>query len=181
MTREIFIKYVHFFMKSIPARRPVVLVVDGHTSRFDYDSLQLLESNNIYCFCIPSHTSQFMQPNDVSLSGIWQKNCVDMYNDWRLKNPVELIEKKVSNLVISETFNKTKFEVSKIKNGWEKSGIFPLNINKCLENINLNLNIKENNVLENSIDVVINVNSDSKNIIIDSNFENRIVIPKVYI
>lgn len=44
---------------------PVFLFVDGHASRWSLAALNHLLSHNVFCICLPSHTSIWAQPNDA--------------------------------------------------------------------------------------------------------------------
>ena len=48
--------------------RPVVLLVDGHSSHIDIHTSKFCRDNNILLHCLPPHSSHLTQPLDVSLS-----------------------------------------------------------------------------------------------------------------
>ena len=62
MTQRTFFDYCIHFVKNIPQdqgkeKQPVLLFLDGHSSRWDVSSLLYLLQNNVYPFFLPSHTS----------------------------------------------------------------------------------------------------------------------------
>ena len=41
--------------------RHCLLIVDGHTSHFDYELLQFAKANRIVVLCLPAHTTHVLQ------------------------------------------------------------------------------------------------------------------------
>ena len=69
MTQEVFYKFAQHFVNTLPENHgPVLLIVDGHASRWSLQALQLLLTNKVYLFVIASHTSIWAQPNDCGLN-----------------------------------------------------------------------------------------------------------------
>jgi hypothetical protein len=69
MTQEVFYQFVKHFIASLSeGHGPVILLLDGHGSRWSVPALQLLLANNVYPFFIASHTSIWAQPNDAGIN-----------------------------------------------------------------------------------------------------------------
>ena len=69
MTQQIMLDFAIHFVKNLPSTQgklgePVILFLDGHSSRWDVPSLLYFMENNVYPFFIASHTSVWAQPND---------------------------------------------------------------------------------------------------------------------
>ena len=69
MTKELFPTWCRHFVTNLPqgmgkGGQPVILIFDGHASRWNYAGLHYLQQNNVYCLCLPGHTSIWAQPND---------------------------------------------------------------------------------------------------------------------
>ena len=47
-----------------------LLVVDGHTSHFDYELLQYAKANRIVVLCLPAHTTHVLQSEWLSMK-LW--------------------------------------------------------------------------------------------------------------
>jgi len=45
--------------------KPALLFLDGHASRWSVNALFYLRKNNVFVFCVPSHTTIWSQPNDA--------------------------------------------------------------------------------------------------------------------
>ena len=67
ITQELYLKWFHFFLASIPPTRPALLIEDGHTSHVSIEVIELARSNGVYLLCLPSHTSHILQPLDVGV------------------------------------------------------------------------------------------------------------------
>ena len=68
MKQSTMLPYAQHFVKNLPKDRDtsegVLLLMDGHSSRWDLASLKYFFDNNVYLFFFPSHTSIWSQPND---------------------------------------------------------------------------------------------------------------------
>ena len=69
-TRETFEDWCNYFVRTMlnegwgsKHNKPMILLIDGHTSRWTYDGLHVLINAGIYPFFIASHTSAWHQPN----------------------------------------------------------------------------------------------------------------------
>lgn len=68
MKQSTMLPYAEHFIKFLPDDRapddPIILLLDGHSSRWDIPALKYLFENRVYAFYLPSHTSVWSQPND---------------------------------------------------------------------------------------------------------------------
>jgi len=70
-TQETFYHYCQHFVASVPPpnkRDPIILLLDGHASRWNTQALRLLFTNCVFPFFLPSHTSIWSQPNDAGIN-----------------------------------------------------------------------------------------------------------------
>jgi hypothetical protein len=69
MTPEDFYQYVEHFVASLPKDHgPVILFLDGHSSRWSVPALRYLMDHQVYPFFIASHTFIWAQPNDCGVN-----------------------------------------------------------------------------------------------------------------
>ena len=69
MTQETFYHFCQHFVSSLPnSHLPVILVLDGHGSRWSVPALSYLMRHEVYPFFIASHTSIWAQPNDAGVN-----------------------------------------------------------------------------------------------------------------
>ena len=88
MTKDCFPHFCRHFVKNLPAGQgkggePVILVFDGHASRWNLIGLQYLMEHNVYCLCIPGHTSIWAQPNDCGPNSSFKSMLGDAIAEWR--------------------------------------------------------------------------------------------------
>ena len=67
--KEVFIRHVNIKRElfNCPTQR-AVLIVDGHSSRYDDETFQMLRDENIDLLIIPAHSSHLTQPLDLGLN-----------------------------------------------------------------------------------------------------------------
>jgi hypothetical protein len=69
MTQENFFHYVNHFLQARPTNPgPIILLLDGHGSRWSVPALRKLIANNVFPFFFASHTSIWAQPNDAGVN-----------------------------------------------------------------------------------------------------------------
>ena len=54
------------FVKQIPPARPVMLLVDGHSSHYEPESIRAAAEQSIIVFCLPPHSTHITQSLNVS-------------------------------------------------------------------------------------------------------------------
>ena len=54
----------HFLVNAV-SRRPLLLLLDGHSSHFEPKSIKFAKENGVVIFCLPPHTTHECQPLDV--------------------------------------------------------------------------------------------------------------------
>jgi len=75
MTTELFYGWiVNHFALQIPPQRPVVLLVDGHSTHIDIETSSFCQENGILLYCLPPHSSHITQPLDVGFYGPFKKS-----------------------------------------------------------------------------------------------------------
>ena len=57
ITREIFNGWFKHFLNSIPSTRPVILILDGHSSHYCPESIRMAAENQIIMCALPPHTT----------------------------------------------------------------------------------------------------------------------------
>ena len=91
MELEVFNAYCHDFVKFLPADQgtgglPHILTMDGHSSRWTYEGLSFLLSNNAFPFVFASKTSLFAQPNDNGINKSVETCFNALMDKWRMAN-----------------------------------------------------------------------------------------------
>lgn len=113
------------FLSNAVSRRPLLLLLDGHSSHFEPNTIDHAREKGVIIFCLPPHTTHECQPLDVSLFGAlkshWRDHCHKFYQ----KNPGKVISK----LNFCSVFRQAWLNAvtpSNICGGFRKAGVFPL-------------------------------------------------------
>jgi len=114
------------FLPNAVSRRPLFLLLDGHSSHFEPKTIQFAKDNDVIIFCLPPHTTHECQPLDVSffraLKTSWQQACHTFYQ----KNPYKVISKLNFNGVFKSAWL-SAITPSNIIGGFKKAGVYPFN------------------------------------------------------
>jgi hypothetical protein len=88
----------HFIRYAVPGR-PLLLLLDGHSSHYEPMSIEIALKEDIIIFCLPPHTSHESQPLDCSvfkaLKSHWSNSC----HEHQQANPGVVITKYNFNKV----------------------------------------------------------------------------------
>ena len=115
----------HFLMNAV-SHRPLLLLLDGHSSHFEPQSIEFARQNDIVIFCLPPHTTHECQPLDVGLFGplkkYWQQECHRFY-----QNHLNIV---ITKLNFNRVFRVAWLQAvspSNLCGGFRKAGVFPFN------------------------------------------------------
>ena len=78
MDTELFEEWLknHFLLYAPPAR-PLLLLLDGHTSHYQLDVLRIAAAEGVIIFCLPSHATHILQPLDNGAFGALKQHCME--------------------------------------------------------------------------------------------------------
>lgn len=128
ITSELFIKWFRFFIKSVPDLRPLVLLMDSHSSHVGPEVINMAKENQVYLMTFPAHTSHLLQPLDVGVYKPLKSHWSKQINNYMIEHP----EVKPSRTNFHELFTPaflSSFTPDNIRNAFKKSGVLPLNPN----------------------------------------------------
>ena len=127
MTTELFYGWlVNHFALQIPPRRPVVLLVDGHSTHIDIEISRFCQKNEILLYCLPPHSSQITQPLDVGFYGPFKQSWKKAVAKYSVENVGKSVTKEMFARVFREAYDNT-VKVGTIVNAFRNAGIFPVN------------------------------------------------------
>ena len=107
-----------------------LLIIDGHGSHVNLETIDLARDLGIELFCLPPHTTQILQPLDVSLYGPLKTYFT------KITDKIQIIKLGVTkNVTICKTEFSAVFDLamqetfspSKCMKAFESCGIYPLN------------------------------------------------------
>ena len=71
------------FLKYLPKARPVLLLLDGHSSHYSPVTIKIAAENQVILFALPPHTTHVSQPLDrccfAPLKAAWRQECHNFY------------------------------------------------------------------------------------------------------
>lgn len=124
---ELFQKWLE---KHFVPRKPqgkVLLILDGHASHTNSaDMLKTAEEHDIILFCLPSHTTQALQPLDRSFFKPFKIFYAQETRNWMVKR--ENKERKISRLVAGRLIGNAWIRAATTSNavsGFKACGIYP--------------------------------------------------------
>ena len=119
------------FLKYAPATRPLLLLIDGHKSHYNPETIKLAAEKEVILFTLPPNTTHLAQPLDRScfgpLKNSWKYACQRYIAD----NPGKVVTRFSFSKVFNEAWTQSMTN-SNIIAGFRVSGIYPFNRNALL-------------------------------------------------
>ena len=126
ITKELFYGWLaNHFISHIPPSRPVVLLVDGHSTHIDLETSKLCQEKGILLYCLPAHSSHITQPLDVGFYGPLKQAWKKAVANYTANNFGKSETKQTFARVFKEAWQNT-VKVSTIENSFHNSGIYPV-------------------------------------------------------
>ncbi len=120
--------FLHHFLPHAPSVRPLLLLMDGHSSHYNPAVIRKAAEEKVILFCLPPHSSHETQPLDKGPFGplkvAWKESCQKFLS----KNP----GKFVTRFTFSKIFNEAwcySMSMKNVQAGFRCTGIYPLNRN----------------------------------------------------
>lgn len=128
METEIFINYFKkTLIPALGAERPVLVLYDGHATHVSVDLIETALAHDITILKIPPHTSDRLQPLDLSVFRSFKQKWDEIVTKWQRQNIGQRLPKSLFSQFLGETWLKVSEDV--IKSGFIKGGIYPFNPN----------------------------------------------------
>lgn len=113
------------FLQYAPAARPLLLLLDGHSTHYRPEVVRLAASNGVIMFALPPHTTHVAQPLDVTsfhaLKTYWDREC----NKYMAENPGKVVTIYQFSRLFAAAY-KLAMTRENIVSGFKKSGVYPL-------------------------------------------------------
>lgn len=127
INRELFLNWFHrHFLALIPPTRPILLLMDGHSSHYSPDVIRAAAEEKIILFTLPPHTTHIAQPLDRGpfspLKAYWKQICHDFY----AKNTGRVVTRFDFSSLFSEAW-KLAMTPKNILSGFNVTGVYPFN------------------------------------------------------
>ena len=114
------------FLHYAPASRPLLLLLDGHSSHYCPETIKLATENNIIIFTLPPNTTHLTQPLDKGVFGPFKMHWKRVCHDYMATHLGQVI----NHYNFVRLFAKAWVEsmtTTNIVAGFETTGIYPIN------------------------------------------------------
>ena len=159
MDQELFASwFTHHFLKHAVSSRPLMLILDGHSSHFTLNLVQSAAEQDVVIFCLPPHTTADSQPLDTSCFGPLKTHWFQACRDYLYTNPGRVVTKFQFSRLFSQAWS-NGMTISNITAGFRHTGIYPFNPNVildkieevCVDNTESNVHVEDESVQSNII------------------------------
>ena len=125
MNAELFHEwFLSHFLVHAPSCRPLLLLLDGHSSHYNLSTIRMAADEGVILFCLPPHTTHLLQPLDngtfSSLKENWMQSCHQFYT----KNPGKVVTRRNFMEVFQSAWVKG-MAMSNVIGCFRATGIYP--------------------------------------------------------
>ncbi|XP_011402525.1 PREDICTED: tigger transposable element-derived protein 2-like [Amphimedon queenslandica] len=129
ISRELFLYWFHkLFLTSVPSVRPLLLLMDGHSTHYGPDLIKIAAEEQILIFVLPPNTTHLTQPLDKGCFGplktAWKAVC----HEFCTKNPGCVVTRYNFSVLFADAWRRSMTQRN-IASGFEVTGICPFNRN----------------------------------------------------
>ena len=118
--------FTNHFLTYVPAVRPLLLIMDGHSSHYSPDMIRIAADEGILLFVLPPNTTNLTQPLDkgvfAALKVAWKQVC----HRFLMENPGRVISRYDFSTLLHEAWDEC-MTIKNIKSGFQTTGICPFN------------------------------------------------------
>jgi hypothetical protein len=129
MDMELFdIWFRNHFLRYASAVRPLLLLLDGHSSHYCPDTIRLAAQEKVILFTLPPNTTHLTQPLDkgcfAPLKAAWKQEC----HQYVVEHPGQAVTKFQFSRLFAKAWA-CGMTMSNIIAGFRVTGVYPLNRN----------------------------------------------------
>ena len=125
MDRELFtVWFKRIFVPNCGRKRPVVLVMDNHSSHISIPVIELARKESITLIGLPAHTTHLLQPLDVGIIGPLKDKITSVATNLGFVNKSLVIGKSKMPIVLNHAIDQTT--AFSVKEAFRKAGIHPV-------------------------------------------------------
>ena len=126
MTGPNFIDWLKsLFIPSLPAERPVLLILDGHASHVSYEVRIIGRDNEVHLLKLPPHLTHLLQPLDLSVFKPMKTAWDAATSDFVRRERRAIVRRDFPGLL--NIVWKKGYKEENAKKGFERAGIVPFN------------------------------------------------------
>ena len=126
--QELFEKWFsHHFLRYAPAIRPLLLIMDGHSSHYHPYAIHKAAEEEVILFALPPNTTHVAQPLDKGCFGPLKAKWGEVCHKYMINNPGKVVNRYCFSRLLHEAW--AEMSVSNIIAGFRTTGIYPINRN----------------------------------------------------
>ncbi len=118
--------FLKHFLLYAPPTRPILLLMDGHSTHFNPVTIEYAAEHQIIMFCLPPHSSHCTQPLDKGCFGplkqYWRQEC----HSFLTQNPGRIVTRYEFSFLFSKAWYRG-MTMSNILGGFSNTEIYPIN------------------------------------------------------
>ena len=127
ITTELFEGWlVEHFLQYAVSMRPLLLLLDGHSTHYQPSVVRYAKENQIIMLCLPPHTTHETQPLDCGVFAPLKSHWTSVCHDFIQQNPGKVITKFNFNSLFSKAWLHA-VTPSNIISSFKSCGVYPLN------------------------------------------------------
>ena len=114
------------FLRYVPATRPILLLLDGHSSHYCPDAINLAAEQGVIIFTLPPNTTHLTQPLDKGVFGPFKQHWRRVCHDFQISHPGQVVNSYNFCQLFSKAWVESMTAVN-ITAGFQTTGIYPIN------------------------------------------------------
>ena len=123
---------VQHFLRHVGSSRPILLLLDGHSSHYNLEAVTFAKENDVIMFTLVPHTTHEMQPLDTAVYGPLKANWQDVCHEYIQSHPGRVITKYYFSELFSKAWLRTVVPAN-IISGFKCCGVYPFNPRAVLD------------------------------------------------
>ena len=126
--------FSNHFLRYAPGARPLLLLLDGHSSHYCPETIRLAAAEQVIMFALPPNTTHLTQPLDKGCFGplkvAWREECQKYAN----KNPGKVASRFSFSKIFSQAWMKA-MSMRNVMSGFKTTGVYPVNRNAVIDKL----------------------------------------------
>ncbi|XP_065215246.1 uncharacterized protein LOC135841942 [Planococcus citri] len=126
ISKPVFLDWFRIFCENIPRKRPVLLLLDGHSTHLSREVEDLALKEQVEIFCLTPHTSHLYQPMDVGIFKPMKSNFNAKIH--KLKRTRRGLKRKHFGKAFTHAWNSSMTRQNLVS-AFKGAGLWPMNKN----------------------------------------------------
>ena len=118
--------FTHHFLRHAPPTRPLLLLLDGHSTHYHPGFITKAACEEVIVFCIPPNTTYLVKPLDKGvfwpLKTYWHHAC----QEFMRKNPGQVVTEYAFNKIFSKAWGQA-MTIPNAMAAFRTTGVYPFN------------------------------------------------------